>query len=164
MLKATTMPVKKLLVVPLAALCAVPVLAAATRNPLVPTFIQHLVERRAGALAYAPTRAPADYRYLSYGWNGAAKQLTIRLHDRHYATSNATHTAVFTATPFAGALSTCSAGKQKTIQYAGNKVYWDGTVAWRCVQGAHGNVKLAATGAALPDVGLALVVSSAKRL
>jgi hypothetical protein len=155
---------KKLLVVPLAALCAVPVLAAATKSPLVPTFIQHLVERKAGALAYAPTRAPANYRYLSYTWNAAAKRLTIRLHDKHYAASNAKRTAVFTATPFAGALSACSAGKQKTIQYAGNKVYWDGTVAWRCVQGTRGNVKLAATGASLPDVGLALVVSSAKRL
>jgi hypothetical protein len=157
--------VKKLLVVPLAALCAVPALAAATRKtPLVPTFVQHLVERKAGTLAYAPTRAPANYRYLSYTWNAAAKRLTIRLHDRHYAASNAKHTAVFTAAPFAGALSACSAGKQRTIQYAGNKVYWDGVVAWRCVRGTHGNVRLAATGAALPDVGLALVVSSAKRL
>jgi hypothetical protein len=156
--------VKKLLVVPLAALCAVPVLAAATKTPLVPTFIQHLVERRAGALAYAPTRAPANYRYLSHTWNAGAKRLTLRLHDKHYAASNARHTVVFTATPFAGALSACSAGKQKTLQYAGNKVYWNGTLAWRCVRGTHGNVKLAATGPALPDVGLALVVSSARRL
>jgi hypothetical protein len=156
--------VKKLLVVPLAALCAVPVLAAATKNPLVPTFIQHLVTRRAASLAYAPTRAPSGYRYLSYTWNASGKTLTIRLHDKHYATSNARHTAVFTATPFAAPLTSCPAGKQKTIQYAGNKVYWDGTVAWRCVKGTHGNVKLAATGPTLPDVGLALVVSSAKRL
>lgn len=155
---------KKLLVVPLAALCAVPVLAAATKNPLVPTFIQHLVQRKTTSLAYAPTRAPSGYRYLSYTWNAGGKRLTIRLHDKHYATSNTRHTAVFTATPFAGALAGCSAGKQRTIQYAGNKVYWDGTVAWRCVKGLHGNVKLAATGPTLPDVGLALVVSSAKRL
>lgn len=155
---------KKLLVVPLAALCAVPVLAAATRNPLVPTFIQHLLQHRAGALAYAPTRAPSGYRYLSYGWDASGRTLTVRLHDKHYAAANAKHTAVFTATPFPGPLARCPAGKQKTIQYAGNKVYWDGTVAWRCVEGTHGNVKLAATGPALPDVGLALVVSSAKRL
>ncbi len=155
---------KKLLVVPLAALCAVPVLAAATKNPLVPTFIQHLVEQKAGPRAYAPTRAPSGYRYLSYNWDAAAKKLTIRLHDKHYANTNAQHTAVFTATPFAGPLTGCSAGKQKTIQYAGNKVYWDGTVAWRCVKGTQGNVRLAATGPALPDVGLALVVSSGKRL
>lgn len=154
---------KKLLLVPLAALaCGVP--AAAASAPVVPVFIQHLVRARAGSLAYAPTRAPASYRYLSYGWSGTRHVLTVRLHDRHYAASNARRTVTFTAARFAGPLAACAAGKQKTIQYDGNRVYWNGTTAWRCVAGTTGNVRLAATGPALPDVALALVVSSGKRL
>lgn len=138
--------------------------AAAARTPLVPAFVQHLVRAKAGALAYAPTRAPANWRYLAYRWDAPHRTLTIRLHDRHYARSNARRTATFTAAPFAGSLASCAAGRQKTIQYAGNRVYWDGSIAWRCVRGANGSVKLAVAGAALPDVGLALIVSSAKRL
>jgi hypothetical protein len=51
------------------------------------------------------------------------------------------------------------------MQLDGNKVYWDGAVAWRCVRGRDGrNVKLAATGPKLPDTALGIVVASAKRL
>jgi hypothetical protein len=138
--------------------------AAAARQPLVPTFVQHLVRAKAGALAYVPTRAPSSYRYLSYRWDAAHRTLTIRVHNRHYAASNARRTASVTAAPFAGSLASCADGKQKTLQYAGNRVYWDGAVAWRCVRGARGNVKLTAAGANLPDVALALLVSSVKRL
>jgi hypothetical protein len=47
----------------------------------------------------------------------------------------------------------------------GNKVYWDGAVAWRCVRSpAGGNVKLSAAGPNLPDVGLGRVAASAKHL
>lgn len=137
---------------------------AGLRTPLVPTFIGHLIRTRAGALAYAPTRAPSGYRYLSYGWNPATRQVTIRLHDRHYAPANARHTVLFTAEPFAGPLASCPAGKQKTIQYDGNKVYWDGTTGWRCVRGSRGNVRLGAAGPNLPDVAIALIVASAKRI
>jgi hypothetical protein len=143
---------------------ALPATAASSAQPLVPAFIQHLVKARAGSLAYAPTRAPSGYRYLSYSWSAPKQLLTIRLHDKHYATTNTRHTIAFTARPFAGTLASCSNGKLKTIQYDGNKVYWNGTAGWRCVKGAHGNVKLSATGATLPDVGAALVVASGKRL
>ena len=64
-----------------------------------------------------------------------------------------------------GSLASCANGKQKTIQYDGNKVYWAGGLAWRCVRGAGGrNVKLLAAGPTLPDVALAQIVSSGKRL
>ena len=143
---------------------ALPLLALAVASPLVPAPVQRLVRARAGALAYMPTRAPAGYRYLSYGWDPGERQLTIRLHDRHYAPANANRTAEFTAQRFAASLARCGDGKLKTIQYDGNKVYWDGSTAWRCVRGTKGNVRLAATGPNLPDVALAQIVSSGKRL
>lgn len=139
--------------------------AAAGSSPLVPRFITSVVKAKAGSLAYAPTRSPAGYRYLSYSWSPATRILSIRLHDKHYRAGNARHTAIFTAEWFGGSLASCADGKQKTIQYDGNKVYWDSRVAWRCVRGAGGrNVKLLASGPTLPDVALAQIVSSGKRL
>jgi hypothetical protein len=140
-------------------------LASAGPSPLVPPFVTSLVKAKAASLAYVPTRSPFGYRYLSYSWNAKTKMLSIRLHDKHYRPGNARHTAVFTAEWFGGSLASCAEGKQKTIQYDGNKVYWDSQVAWRCVRGAGGrNVKLLASGPTLPDVALAQIVSSGKRL
>jgi hypothetical protein len=155
----------KLVVLSIAlALGAVPA-ASAGPSPLVPPFIASLVKAKAGPLAYAPTRSPFGYRYLSYTWNPKAKILNIRLHDKHYKPGNARHTATFTAEWFAGSLASCADGKQKTIQYDGNQVYWDAGVAWRCVRGAGGrNVKLLAASPTLPDVALAQIVASGKRL
>jgi hypothetical protein len=149
------MPVVKTLV--LAALVAV-------STPLVPAPVQKQVRAEAGPLAYVPTRAPAGYRYLSFGWDAGERQLTIRLHDRHYAVTNANRTVEFTAQRFAAPLTSCADGKLKTIQYDGNKVYWDGETAWRCVRGTKGNVRLAAAGPNLPDVALAQIVSSGRHL
>jgi hypothetical protein len=139
--------------------------AAAGPAPLVPAFTQKLIKARAGALAYAPTRSPFGYRYLSYSWSPTTRILNVRLHDKHYRPGNTRHTATFTATWFGGSLASCADGKQKTIQYGGNKVYWDNGVAWRCVRGSdERNVKLLAAGPTLPDVALAQIVSSGKRL
>jgi hypothetical protein len=139
--------------------------AFAGPSPLVPAFTKLLVAKKAGALAYAPTRSPFGYRYLNYSWSPTKRTLAIRLHDKHYRPGNARHTATFTASWFGGTLSSCGNGKQKTIQYDGNKVYWNGKTAWRCVTGPGGRtVKLAATGPTLPDVALAQIVSSGKRL
>jgi hypothetical protein len=140
-------------------------LAGAGPSPLVPPFVASLVKAKAASLAYVPTRSPFGYRYLGYSWNARTKILSIRLHDKHYRPGNARHTAVFTAEWFGGTLAACADGKQKTIQYDGNKVYWDSRVAWRCVRGAGGrNVKLLASDPTLPDVALAQIVSSGKRL
>ncbi len=146
------------------ALAAVPS-ASAGPSPLVPPFIASLVKAKTGPLAYAPTRSPFGYRYLSYTWTPATKILNIRLHDKHYKASNPRHRATFTAEWFGGSLASCADGKQKTIQYDGNKVYWDSGVAWRCVRGAGGrNVKLLAASPTLPDVALAQIVASGKRI
>jgi hypothetical protein len=135
-------------------------------TPLVPPFIQHVIEAKAGPLAYVPTRAPFGYRYLSYTWDAGGKRLTVRLHDRHYAVSNTNRTVAVTAQWFGGTLATCSAGNEKSYQVDGNKVFSaGGDLAWRCVRGAGGRiVKILAAGRNLPASALAIVASSVRRL
>ena len=144
------------LLVPLAAGLALAAAATAAAPPLVPTFIQALVKKKAGSVAYVPTRGPFRYTYHSYTWSPRTRMLTIRLVDRRYANRLA-HTIAFTAEPFRG---DCSAGNQKSYQVDGNKTYSDKGVAWRCVNG----VKLLAAGPNLPEVALAQVVASGKRV
>jgi hypothetical protein len=133
---------------------------------LVPPYIQHLLELRAGALAYAPTRGPFGYRYQSYTWNPAAKQLTVRLHDRHYKPSNRNRglavTVRWSGLPFAR----CRDRNEKSYQVDGNLVFSSGgDVAWRCVRGSDGrSVKIVAAGKNLPAAALAIVASSVKRV
>jgi hypothetical protein len=129
---------------------------AAAAAPLVPPFIQGLVAKRAGATAYVPTRAPLRYAYASYTWDGPRRELTIRLTDRRYA-NRAAHTIAFTARPFRG---DCAAGNEKGFQVDGNRTYSSAGRAWRCLNG----VKLAAAGPNLPEVALAQVVASARRV
>jgi hypothetical protein len=136
-------------------------LAAAKPQPVVPPFIQKLVRTKAGALAYVPTRVPFRYRYVGYGWRG--RVVTITVADRRFPLDGR-HSLAFTARRFGGTLSTCGAGRQKTLQMGGNKVYWDGTVAWRCLRGRDGRlVRINASGPNLPDVALGRVVASGKR-
>jgi len=134
--------------------------------PVVPPFVQHVIQVRAGDLAYVPTRAPFGYRYRSYTWNRATKQLTVRLHDRHYASSNKNRTVAVTAEWLNLPLVRCGDGNEKSYQVDGNKVFSaGGTLAWRCVRGAGGRtVKILASGKNLPVSTLAIVASSVKRL
>lgn len=130
--------------------------------PVVPPFIQHLVRRKAGELAYVPTRAPFHYGYYSYRWRDG--RLTIRLVDRRYRL-DALNSVFFFAQRLRGTPASCASGKRKTLQLDGNKVYWDGIVAWRCVRAPSGHlVKLSATDPNLPDVALGIVVASGKRV
>jgi hypothetical protein len=150
--------------------CALGVLAfaasaAAATSPLVPAFVQHLIQKKAGSLAYVPTRAPAGYRYALYAWNPAKKQLTVRVHDRHYRLSNHNRDVTITVSRLSGSLASCANGNEKSYQVDGNKVYSaGGNVAWRCVNGPAGNVKIAASGANLPASALAIAASSVKHL
>jgi hypothetical protein len=139
-----------------AALVLSPVGAPAATTPAVPLFIQHRLVQRAAATAYVPTRLPFRYRYRSFGVASGTATVTLRFADSRFAPSP-THTLTFTARRFTG--TSCAAGKLKTLQLAGNKVYWDGTRAWRCQNG----VILAAVGANLPDAALGRVVASALR-
>jgi hypothetical protein len=135
-------------------------------TPLVPPFIQHVIEQKAGPLAYVPTRSPFGYRYLSYSWSASGKRLTVRLHDKHYKPSNANRTVAVTAEWFGGAPSTCGEGNEKSYQVDGNKVFSaGGMLAWRCVRGVNGRtVRILASGKNLPASTLAVVASSVKRL
>jgi hypothetical protein len=136
-------------------------LSAAKPNPVVPPFIQKLVRAKAGGLAYVPTRIPFRYRYVGYGWKG--RVLTIKTADRRFPLDGR-HSLAFTARRVGGTLAGCGDGREKTLQMGGNKVYWDGEVAWRCVRGSDGRVvRLAASGPNLPDVALSRVVASGKR-
>jgi hypothetical protein len=133
---------------------------------VVPPFIQHVLEHRAGLLAYAPTRAPFGYRYLSYSWDAGAKRLTVRLHDKHYAAANTNRTVAVTAQWFTGPAAQCSNGNEKSYQVDGNRVFSSGgDVAWRCVRASNGRlVKITAAGKNMPASTLAIVASSVKRL
>jgi hypothetical protein len=136
--------------------------AAAKSTPIVPPFIQQLARAKAGVLAYVPTRVPLRYRYVGYGWNG--RRLEIKVADRRFPLDGR-HSVAFTAQRFGRTLASCGAGREKTLQMGGNKVYWDGAVAWRCVRASDGRlVRLAASGPNLPDVALARVVASGKRV
>jgi hypothetical protein len=135
--------------------------AAAKSTPVVPPFIQQLVHAKAGASAFVPTRAPLHHRYVAYRWNG--RVLEIRLADRRFP-RDGRHSVVFTAQRFRSTLASCGSARERTLQMGGNKVYWDGAVAWRCVRASDGRlVRLAASGASLPDVALGRVVASGKR-
>ena len=139
-------------------------LSAAKPAPVVPPFIQKLVRAKAGPLASVPTRVPFRYRYVRYRWNGAGRMLTITLADRRFPVDGR-HSITFTVRRFGGSLATCGNGREKTLQMGGNKVYWDGSVAWRCVRARDGRlVRVAAEGPNLPDVALGRLVASAKRV
>jgi hypothetical protein len=136
--------------------------AAAKPKPVVPPFIQQLAGAKAGALAYMPTRVPIGYRYAAYRWSGRA--LTIMLADRRFPTDGR-HSIRFTAQRFGGTVTSCGDGREKTLQMGGNKVFWDGDAAWRCIRGPNGRlVRVAASGPNLPDVALGRVVASGKRV
>jgi hypothetical protein len=133
---------------------------------LVPPYIQHLLELKAGALAYAPTRGPFGYRYQSYTWNAATKQLTVRLHDRHYKLSNANRGLAVRVQWSGRPLARCGEGNEQSYQVDGNRVFSSGgDVAWRCVRGSNGHsVKIVAAGKSLPASALAIVASSVRRV
>ena len=138
--------------------------SAAKPQPVVPPFIQKLVQVKAGTLSYVPTRVPFRYRYLRYRWDGVRRVLTITVADRRFP-ADGRHSVAFTARRVGGTLASCGAGREKTLQMGGNKVYWDGETAWRCVRGADGQlVRITAAGPNLPDVALGRVAASGKRL
>jgi hypothetical protein len=148
----------KLLV--LAALLVVAVTASsagAATQPIVPAFTQHQIAKRAPALAYVPARIFTGYRY--YRWTFAGGTLRIWFRNK------AQNEIVFVAAKQHGS---CPAGKEKTFQMGGNKVYWSQSAneqqAWRCVNG----VRLVAATPQPPtqfaDVGLGTVAASGHKI
>ena len=147
----------------LAALALVAPAVAAT--PAVPASVQSQIRARAGVAAYVPTRLPFRYRYRAFGFNRSAGILTIRFADVRYLGTAHPRRLYFSVQRLTGTLEQCGAGRQKTLQLDGNRVYADVGVAWRCQRTPRGPiVKITASGQPLPDVALGRVVASAKRL
>jgi hypothetical protein len=119
------------------------------------------IDRSAGFRNYLPTRMLSGFTYTS--WSNKAGVLRVNFRNK------AGRTVVWTVAPMSGA---CDAGKQKSFQLAGNKVWWaqdaSGQRAWRCVFGQDGKpLRLTASSTTPPtklaDVGLGTVAASAKR-
>ena len=135
------------------ALLAVAVAGAAAK-PVVPRAVQLRILRAKPALAYVPTRTASGFHYVS--WQKSPSNLEITFDNK------AGWEIRFVALPTSGS---CRTGMEKSFQLDGNKVYWDGSVAWRCVRGPDGKlVKLLASGPNLPDVALGIVVASGRRI
>jgi hypothetical protein len=141
--------------------------ALAASTPPVPTFTQHTILKRTPLFAYVPTRVGFGYRYYRWAFKGGA-QPALRIWFRHK--DNPSKAIVFIASPQSGA---CTAGKEKSFQLAGNKVYWAQTSeeqqAWRCVRGVHGKLVRLTVATAMPpttyaDVGLGRIDASARRI
>ena len=114
---------------------------AAASTPPVPLHAQQAIKQRTRLYAYVPARVPIGFRY--YRWSFTPKPPALRIVFRNKAAWE----IVFTASPGAA----CSgAGKEKSFQLDGNKVYWSQTAAeqqaWRCVVGRnHKLIRLTAS-------------------
>ncbi len=131
--------------------------AVAAAQPIVPAFTQHQIAKRAPRLAYVPARVATGYRYSRWTYSGGVLRIWFR--------NKAQREIVFVAAKQHGP---CTAGREKTFQMAGNKVYWAHTAneqqAWRCV----GGVRLVAASPQPPtefaDVGLGRVAASGHKI
>jgi hypothetical protein len=128
--------------------------------PSVPLHAQQAIKHRTKLYAYVPARVPIGFRY--YRWSFTPKPGALRIVFRNKAVWE----IVFSASP--GAACT-GAGKQKTFQLDGNKVYWSqtetGQQAWRCiVRRDHKLIRLTATTTVPPtkfsDSGLGQVAAA----
>jgi hypothetical protein len=123
---------------------------------LVPAPVQQQIAQKAPLVAYAPARLAVGWHYERWTHQGPL---------RIFFANKAGQKVVFVASPFKG---NCRAGRTKSFQLAGNKVYWSQTAtgqqAWRCVNG----MKLAATTSLPPnrfaDVGLGRMAASGRRI
>jgi|SRR5581483_2210941 len=140
---------------------ALAALAATAATPVVPPGSQANIKRTAPAVAYVPARM--GFGFVFHGW--ALKQGALHIWFRNRAARQITFVALRKP-------GDCTAGREKTFQLAGNKVYWSHTAtsqqAWRCVTGPKGQVRLVAVTGLPPtkfaDTGLGRVVASAHRI
>ena len=130
---------RRLALVPLVllALGAVPALAFMPAHP-VPAAVERQIAKKAGIESYSPARMMTGWHYVT--WQYVPGELRI------WFTNRSNRQVRFDVTPLLA--SSCAAGKQKTFQLSGNKVYWsqntDASVdtvqqqAWRCVRNPSG--------------------------
>jgi hypothetical protein len=137
--------------------------AGAATAPVVPRHSQLALRHKLPSLAYVPTRVGSGFRY--YKWATTTRPaLRIWFRDR------ANREITFVATFQRGA---CAAGREKTFQLDGNKIYWSHRAneqqAWRCVQGTHGRLVRLTVATPIPptkfaDVGIGRIAASGKRV
>ena len=144
----------------IALLAALVVPATALAGP-VPRHVVLAVDRKLPVANYMPTRMLIGFTYRSWSPTNGGLRITFA--------NRAGRTIVWTVAPMIG---TCRAGKQKSFQLAGNKVWWaqgGGTQrAWRCVFASDGIARRLTASSTTPpsklaDVGLGAVVASGKR-
>lgn len=138
----------------------------AATPPPVPVAVQQAIVLRTPQLGFVPARVPTGYRYLKWRW--AEQPGILRIWFRNEAGKQ----VVFSST---WQYDSCAAGKLKTFQMAGVKVYWGqgpaDQEAWRCLSapGTGGVlVQLTASTTQPPttfaDVGLGRVAASAHKI
>ena len=138
----------------LLALGAAPALAFMPSHP-VPPAVEKQIARKAGLESYSPARMMTGWHYLR--WQYVPGELRI------WFTNRSNWQVKFDVTPLLA--SSCAAGKQKTFQLSGNKVYWsqntDATVdtvqqqAWRCIEHPSGRWMRVVVSSTLPPTKLA---------
>jgi hypothetical protein len=133
--------------------------AATAYAPPVPTRSQQAIKARTPQYAYAPARVPTGWRYYKWTFTRSPAALRIWFRDK------AKHEITFIASPLHGA---CAAGREKSFQLDGNKVYWSHTVneqqAWRCVGSVRMTVATSLPPTKFADSGLGIVAASGHRI
>jgi hypothetical protein len=149
----------------LLAVAAAPAAAVLPRQP-VPVTVEQRIAAGAGTLAYTPSRMMTGWRYTR--WQYVPGELRVWFANR------SGWPVEFRALPLGP--TACTAGRQKTFQLDGNKVYWSQTTdtsveyvqqAWRCVRHPSGRwIRLVASSTIPPtklaDVGLGQVASAGR--
>ncbi len=146
------------------AVAAVVAPAAAVAGAQMPTFSLKRIQQNFGDAAYLPTRLPLGYSYER--WQRLDGHLAVTFKKRtgeDRFSFQVERLAAGTHCDLGGAF-------HKTLQMAGNKIYYGGWggewIAWRCVQSPrtkHRYLLSVHTKGTLPDVALAAVAASGKR-
>jgi hypothetical protein len=155
--------VRRSLAVSLVLGCIAAASASAATAPVVPRHSQLALRHKLPSLAYVPTRVGFGFRY--YRWATTTRPL-LRIWFRDRAKREITFVAGFQK----GA---CAAGREKTFQLDGNKVYWSHSAneqqAWRCVQGTKGRLVRLTVATPIPptsfaDVGIGRIAASGRKV
>jgi len=138
----------------------------------VPAQLRAKLAAESGGSLFLPARTPLFYRYRSGAIvRGGALEVTftnrVRVHKGLWRWTKQTFAWRVSALP-SGVACVDWGGTQKTLQLAGNNVYWSaapdggGGTAWRCVKDRGGRMRVlaASNSGRLPDVALGIVAAS----
>jgi hypothetical protein len=140
---------------------AAPAVAVAAPAQPIPRFSLLEIDRKVGYRNFLPTRPIQGFTY--YRWTHKNNVLRVDFRNKAGATVE------WRVGPMSGP---CDAGKQKSYQLGGNKVWWaqhaTEQLAWRCVFDLKGTPLRLAAATSLPatkfgGVGLGTIVAHANR-